>query len=216
MNKILVLILSFISISLFGYHHPNSKNQNHMNSEPNLDPGNTEVITLAGGCFWCIEAVFQDLNGVEKVVSGYAGGSVKNPSYREICTGNNGHAGVVQVTFDPSIISLEEILEVFWTTHDPTTLNRQGADRGTQYRSAIFFRNETQIPIIDKSIKEVASKLWDDPIVTEVAPLTIFYPGEDYHQNYYKQNQNQSYCQVVINPKLRKVREKFADKMKKN
>ncbi|HMG16067.1 MAG TPA: peptide-methionine (S)-S-oxide reductase MsrA [Saprospiraceae bacterium] len=215
MNRILSLLFSCITIALFGSQNPNIQNQNNMSTEPINDPGTKEVITLGGGCFWCIEAVFQDLNGVEKVVSGYTGGDVKNPNYREVCGGSTGHAEAVQITFDPSIITLEEILEVFWTTHDPTTLNRQGADRGTQYRSAIFYSNEEQLAKIDYSMKEVAPKIWDDPIVTDVAKLTVFYPAETYHQNYYKQNENQSYCQVVINPKLRKVREKFAAKMKK-
>lgn len=176
--------------------------------------GDPEVITLGGGCFWCIEAVLLDLKGVDKVESGYAGGKVKNPGYKEVCSGMTGHTEVVQVTFDPSIISLEDLLEVFWTAHDPTTLNRQGADVGTQYRSAIYYNNATQKAIVEKSIKETASKIWDDPIITEVAPLSVFYPAEAYHQNYYNQNKNQPYCQVVINPKVKKIREKFASRLK--
>jgi len=168
-----------------------------------------DTAILAGGCFWCLEAVFQDLKGVKKVRSGYIGGSIKNPSYREVCDGTTGHAEAVEVIFDPSSISYETLLEVFWTTHDPTTLNRQGADKGTQYRSGIFFLNKTQQDQANKSIKEVASTIWDDPIVTEVTAATIFYPAEEYHQNYYKNNSNQGYCQIVISPKLAKLRQKY-------
>ena len=173
-----------------------------------------ETATLGAGCFWCVEAVFQQLKGVEKVESGYSGGHVKDPSYREICSGNTGHAEVCQVHFDPNEISFEEILEVFWTTHDPTTLNRQGNDVGTQYRSAIFYHDEKQKEIAERSVKEVAVQIWDDPIVTEISPLTNYYPAEEYHQNYWFQNGNQPYCRIVINPKVEKFRKKFADKLK--
>lgn len=173
-----------------------------------------ETATLGAGCFWCVEAVFQQLKGVEKVESGYSGGHVKDPSYREICSGNTGHAEVCQVHFDPNVISFEEILEVFWTTHDPTTLNRQGNDVGTQYRSAIFYHDEKQKEIAERSVKEVAVQIWDDPIVTEISPLTNYYPAEEYHQNYWFQNGNQPYCRIVINPKVEKFRKKFADKLK--
>ena len=202
------------SFSLSAHQFINQVDKLIMNASPQDNADNIEVITLGGGCFWCVEAVFQDLKGVEKVVSGYAGGKVKNPTYKEVCSGLTGHAEVVQVSFDPSIISLEQILEVFWTTHNPTTLNRQGADVDTQYRSAIYYSNDKQLPVIEKSIQEDATKIWDDKIVTEVAKMGVFYSGEAYHQNYYKQNQNQPYCQVVINPKLKKAREKFAALMK--
>lgn len=174
-----------------------------------------EVATLGAGCFWCVEAVFQDLKGVQKVVSGYAGGSVHNPTYQQVCTGRTGHAEVAQITFDPNVISFEQLLDVFWRTHDPTTLNRQGADVGAQYRSAIFYHSDAQKAIAERSKRETdASGLWSDPIVTEIAPLTDFYAAEDYHQNYYKSNSNQPYCRAVIDPKMRKLKKEFADKLR--
>lgn len=179
-----------------------------------ISQNQNEVITLAGGCFWCIEAVFKDLKGVTKVVSGYCGGNTKNPTYREVSSGLSGHAEAVQITYDPKIIKLEELLEVFWTLHDPTTLNRQGADVGTQYRSAVFYSTSSDKAIIEKSIAEVASKLWDDPIVTQVSPLKEFYPAEEYHQDYYDLNKTQPYCQIVISPKMKKLKEKFGSKLK--
>ena len=175
----------------------------------------TENATLGAGCFWCIEAVYQELKGVERVVSGYAGGHVDNPTYYQVCNGTTGHAEVVQVTFDPAVISFEEILYVFWRTHDPTTLNRQGPDTGTQYRSAIFYESEDQRIIAEKSKQETdASDLWPNPIVTEIAPLTIFYEGEDYHQNFYRANPYQPYCTFIIDPKMQKFRKDFADQLK--
>jgi peptide-methionine (S)-S-oxide reductase len=175
-----------------------------------------ERATLAGGCFWCLEAVFDQLKGVEKAESGYAGGHVINPTYRMVCTGETGHAEVVQITFDPSIISFKELLQVFFTIHDPTTLNRQGADVGTQYRSAIFYHSPEQKDVADETIAELnATKVWDDPIVTEVTRLTDFYPAEDYHRDYYLRNPNQPYCQMVIAPKVSKLRKYFLDKLKK-
>lgn len=176
---------------------------------------NTEVATLAGGCFWCLEAAFQDLLGVERVVSGYAGGHVANPSYELVCTGTTGHAEVVQVTFDPAALSYRELLEIFFTIHDPTTLNRQGGDVGTQYRSAIFYHDDTQRAAAAAVIAELtAAALWDDPIVTEVTPLTAFYPAEEYHRDYYRRNPEQAYCRVVIAPKVAKLRERYRDKLK--
>ena len=175
---------------------------------------NLEIATLGGGCFWCVEAVFQDLKGVEKVVSGYEGGKIKNPTYREICSGMTGHAEVIQVHFDPSIISFEDILKVFFTTHDPTTLNRQGADRGTQYRSVIFYHSENQKSVSEKVIKEFAAEIWSNPIVTEVSPTTVFYEAEAYHQNYYKNHPNEGYCSVIIAPKVAKVRKLFSEKLR--
>jgi peptide-methionine (S)-S-oxide reductase len=174
----------------------------------------TEVATLGGGCFWCTEAVYQELNGVQKVESGYAGGTVNNPTYRQICTGTTGHAEVVQITFDPAVISYKEILDVFWRVHDPTTLNRQGADVGPQYRSVIFSHNDEQRAIAEQSKQETdASGLWPDPIVTEISPYTQFFKAEDYHQNYYQDNPNQPYCMVVISPKMQKFRKEFAGKL---
>lgn len=174
-----------------------------------------EVVTLGAGCFWCVESVFLELNGVEKVVSGYSGGSVENPTYKEVCTGSTGHAEVAQITFNPSVVSLEEVLEVFFQTHDPTTLNRQGNDAGTQYRSAIFYNSEAQKETSLRIIQALnASKAWDNPIVTEVSSLGKFYPAEDYHQNYFKLNGDQPYCTYVIRPKLDKFRKVFKDKLK--
>jgi peptide-methionine (S)-S-oxide reductase len=173
-----------------------------------------EVATLGGGCFWCLEAVFEQLIGVEKVVSGYSGGTVDNPTYRQVTTGTTGHAEVVQVTFNPQTISYGEILEVFFTIHDPTTLNRQGADLGPQYRSAIFYHSPEQEATAREKIRSFAAKVWDDPIVTEVSPLSDFYVAEDYHQEYYRNNRGQPYCQVVIAPKVTKFRKKYADRLK--
>lgn len=175
----------------------------------------TEVATLGGGCFWCLEAVYDDLRGVISVESGYAGGHVANPTYRQICSGNTGHAEVVQVTFDPSIVSFRQILEVFFVIHDPTTLNRQGADVGTQYRSVIF----THSPEQDATAREViqsmsAAKVWPSPIVTEITPLERFYVAEEYHQEYYIRNGGQPYCRLVVAPKVAKFRKHFLDQLK--
>lgn len=176
-----------------------------------------EVATLGGGCFWCTEAVFSELSGVEKVESGYSGGSVPNPTYEQVCTGTTGHAEVVQVTFDPSVISFKEILQIFFTMHDPTTLNRQGADVGTQYRSVIFCHDEQQKEIADQVIKEVeASKIWDGHIVTGVEPFASFYKAEEHHQEYYRNNQYQPYCQIVIAPKVAKLRQHYRERLKKS
>ena len=175
---------------------------------------NTEIATFGAGCFWCVEAVFQELNGVIKVESGYMGGTTPNPTYKEVCTGNTGHAEVTRITFDPAVISYEELLEVLWTTHDPTTLNRQGNDAGTQYRSAIFYQSEDQKEKAEKSKAEVAPTIWDKPIVTQIVPADTFYPAEDYHQDYYATNPNAGYCQFVITPKVEKVRKTFANKLK--
>ena len=175
-----------------------------------------EIATLGGGCFWCIEAVFVELEGVEKVESGYAGGVNDNPSYEQVCSGNTGHAEVVQVTFDPDQISFKEILEVFFTAHDPTTLNRQGADMGTQYRSVIFYHDEKQKTEAEAVIKELnASGIWDGPLVTELSPYTKFFKAENYHQEYFKYNGQQPYCRMVVAPKVAKVRKRFADWLKK-
>lgn len=179
-----------------------------------VSPG-TEVATLGAGCFWCVEAIYQSLEGVAKVESGYSGGSVKNPSYREVCNGTTGHAEVIQVHFDPKLISFADILEVFWETHDPTTLNRQGADVGTQYRSAIFYHSEEQKRVADIA-KATAdeSGLWPSKIVTEISPFTGYYSADDYHQDYYNNNSTQSYCSMVITPKLDKFKKRFREKLK--
>ena len=175
---------------------------------------NLQIATLGGGCFWCTEAVFQEVNGVEKVVSGYSGGNAPGkPTYREVCSGLTGHAEVVQITFDANVISYEDILVIFMTTHDPTTLNRQGADVGTQYRSVIYYHNETQKDIAEVVVREIAP-YYDNPVVTEISPLDVFYEAEKDHQNYYRNNQSQGYCSFVITPKLSKLRKLHADKLK--
>ena len=168
---------------------------------------NIEQATFGAGCFWCVEAVFQDIEGVLDVRSGYTGGSTENPTYEDICTGNTGHAEVIQIDFDLTLISYDKLLNIFWKSHDPTTLNRQGADTGTQYRSAIYFHSETQKELARKS-KDATDKmkLYSNPIVTEITPLTIFYIAENYHQDYYRINQNAPYCQLVIRPKLEKLK----------
>ncbi len=176
-----------------------------------------ETITLGGGCFWCTEAVFLQVKGVEKVVSGYMGGKTVNPTYKQICTGQTGHAEVIQVHYDPKVVRVERILEIFWGTHDPTTLNRQGADIGTQYRSAVFFHQDSQREVAETLIKKLEeAKVFDDPIVTEVTAASSFYPAEDYHQNYYSLNSSQGYCQAVIKPKLDKLKKVFAEHLKSN
>ena len=181
----------------------------------NTSMGN-DTITLGAGCFWCVEAIFDQLEGVISVESGYSGGSIKNPSYKEVCTGRTGHAEVCQVVYNPSVISLEELLEVFFQTHDPTTLNRQGADVGTQYRSAIFYHNEEQKKTSENIITELnKAGVWTNPIVTEVTPYQSFYVAEDYHQEYFENNQNQPYCRAVIQPKVEKFQKVFKDKIKK-
>jgi peptide-methionine (S)-S-oxide reductase len=174
-----------------------------------------EVATLGGGCFWCLDAVYRQLRGVEKVESGYAGGTRPNPTYRDVCGGQTGHAEVVQITFDPSVISYRELLDVFFTIHDPTTKDRQGGDIGTQYRSIILTHSEEQARVAREAIREVeAEKLYEDPIVTEIEPLTTFYPAERYHQDYFENNARQPYCQAVIAPKVAKFRRKFLEKMR--
>ena len=175
-----------------------------------------ETITLGGGCFWCVEAVFDDLQGVEDVVSGYMGGATINPTYEDICGGRTGHAEVIQVKFDPAVISFRDVLEVFFAVHNPTTLNRQGNDVGTQYRSAIFYHTAEQKQIAEQVIAAVGNgKVWDDPIVTEVAPAATFYPAEDYHQEFFRRNPHQGYCMAVVSPKVSKFRQKFTAKLKR-
>ena len=177
----------------------------------------TEVATLAGGCFWCLDSVFRDLKGVKKVESGYAGGQYPNPSYRDVCSGMTGHAEVVQITFDPVEISFRDLLGVFFTIHDPTTLNRQGGDVGTQYRSAIFYHSDEQRDAAEQVIDELnRNKVWDDPIVTQVTAYTNYFPAEEYHQNYFAQNPDQPYCRVVIAPKVSKFRKAYLDRLVKS
>src|ERR687894_517452 len=186
-----------------------------VNDAQPMDSSRTEVATLGGGCFWCLEAVYEGLKGVEKVESGYSGGSVENPTYRQVVTGTTGHAEVVRVTFDPEAVSFREILEVFFTIHDPTTLNRQGADVGPQYRSAVFYHDEEQRRVAEEVISELeAEGVWDDPIVTEVTPFDVFYVAEDYHQEYYRNNGYQPYRQVVIAPKVAKFRKQYLERLK--
>lgn len=176
---------------------------------------NLETATLAGGCFWCLDAVFRELRGVESVVSGYAGGRDPNPTYREVCSGRTGHAEVVQITFDPNVISFEDLLRIFFTIHDPTTLNRQGYDVGTQYRSAIFYHEDTQRAQAEAVMREFTdSNVWQAPLVTELVPLTEFYPAEDYHQDYFRKNPEQQYCQAVVAPKVGKLRKHFYQKLR--
>ncbi|UCC86801.1 MAG: peptide-methionine (S)-S-oxide reductase MsrA [Anaerolineales bacterium] len=176
---------------------------------------NLKKATLGGGCFWCVEAIYQDLQGVKQVISGYAGGRVENPTYQQVCTGTTGHAEVTQITFDPQVISYSDLLYVFWRTHDPTTLNRQGADVGPQYRSIILYHDEEQKAIAEQAKHDTeASGLWPNPIVTEIVPLDVFYPAEAYHQEYYRNNPNQPYCRVVIDPKVSKFRKEFKDRLK--
>jgi peptide-methionine (S)-S-oxide reductase len=192
--------------------------KSHILRRISLDPNENQhraTATLAGGCFWCLEAVFDDLQGVLDVVSGYSGGDVPNPTYSQVTSGRTGHAEVVQVTFDPSVISFEEILEVFFSIHDPTTLNRQGADVGTQYRSAVFYHSPEQKTITEQVIAGMEERgAWDYPIVTQVVPFEAFYPAEGYHQEYYVNNTRQPYCQMVVAPKLAKFRKQYAERLK--
>ena len=175
-----------------------------------------EVATLGGGCFWCTEAVFDELKGVERVESGYSGGRTQNPTYAQVCSGTTGHAEVIQITFDPQVVSFKQILEVFFTVHDPTTLNRQGADVGTQYRSVIFYHTDEQKAVAEQVIREVnESGLWDAPVVTELAPFETFYLAEDYHQEYFRLNGSQPYCRMVVAPKVAKFREHYREQLKK-
>ncbi len=204
-NIHLIILLCFNSYTLVAQ----TTNKKIMNDE-------MQVATLGSGCFWCTEAFFLKLKGVELLESGYSGGKVKNPTYREICTGMTGHAEVVQVKFNPKEISYEDILEVFWNTHDPTTLNKQGADEGTQYRSVVFYHNDDQKKVAEQyKIQLDKSGTFKNPIVTEITPLSIFYPAEDYHQNYYALNPNQGYCQYVIRPKVEKFNKQYSAKLKK-
>jgi peptide-methionine (S)-S-oxide reductase len=175
----------------------------------------TQVATLGGGCFWCTEAIFSELKGVEKIESGYSGGTVPNPTYEQVCTGRTGHAEAIQITFNPAVISYKELLQIFFTVHDPTTLNRQGADIGTQYRSVIFYHDEEQRIVAEQVVKEIdGAKIWNAPIVTQIVPFEAFYKAEAYHHEYFKQNPRQTYCQVVVAPKVAKFRAHYREKLK--
>ena len=205
--KVIVFLAAMAAFS-FSYAQTKKTDPKPMNSE-------LQVATFGAGCFWCTEAVFLNLKGVTKVVSGYSGGKVKNPSYRDVCTGETGHAEVTQITYDPKQVTFEELLEVFWNTHDPTTLNKQGADEGTQYRSVVFYHSPEQKKIAEDYKKQLeASHVYKNPIVTEISPLKDFYAAEDYHQNYYALNANQGYCQYVIRPKVEKFKKQFASRVK--
>ncbi|AWK02941.1 peptide-methionine (S)-S-oxide reductase [Flavobacterium crocinum] len=199
-----ILLICFLALSLKGIAQ-------------NKKASNLETITLGGGCYWCVEAVYEDLNGVKSVVSGFSGGNVANPTYEEVCTGETGHAEVVQITYDKTVTDINEIFKVFFTVHDPTTLNRQGADVGTQYRSVIFYKNAEQKKAAESIIADLnKAKVYKKPIVTKVEPFKVFYKAEDYHQNYYANNKNQPYCKMVIQPKLEKFEKVFKDKLKKH
>ncbi|MFE3846730.1 peptide-methionine (S)-S-oxide reductase MsrA [Flavobacterium sp. LB3P45] len=203
--KNLFLICLLTSISMVGQNTTTTAKQSKF-----------ETITLAGGCYWCVEAVYENLNGVKSAVSGFAGGKNANPSYEDVSTGRTGYAEVVQITYDKNTTNLDEIFKVFFTVHDPTTLNRQGADVGTQYRSAIFYKNQQQKMAAQKIIIALTkAKIYDSPLVTTLEPLTKFYKAEDYHQNYYANNKNQPYCQMVIQPKMEKFEKLFKDRLKK-
>jgi peptide-methionine (S)-S-oxide reductase len=202
-NTILIFLIS-LSFSSFSQ---GSKTKN---------TSNLEIITLGGGCYWCVEAVYENLDGVKSVVSGFSGGKIPNPTYEEVCTGTTGHAEVVQITYDKTVTDINEIFKVFFTVHDPTTLNRQGADVGTQYRSVIFYKNAEQKKAAQDIITELnKAKVYDSPIVTKIEPFTKFYKAEDYHQNYYANNKNQPYCKMVIQPKIEKFEKVFKTKLKK-
>ncbi len=217
-KNILALIAIFISLASCGAKEGTLQNKKifeEMQSTNSKTNSMTDTLTVGGGCFWCVEAQFLQLKGVLSVQSGYAGGSTVNPTYKEVCTGLTGHAEVIQVVFDNSVISLDEVLAAFWQSHDPTQLNRQGNDVGTQYRSVIFYRNNEQKQVAEDYKQKLNNeKVYDKPVVTEIAPLSKFYIAEDYHQDYYNQNASQGYCQFVIAPKLEKFKKVFKDKLK--
>ncbi|MDZ7772348.1 MAG: peptide-methionine (S)-S-oxide reductase MsrA [Balneolaceae bacterium] len=215
--KNLWTILTMTGLLLAAGASPAHAQSSNVQTHPDMSSSNLQQATFGAGCFWCVEAVFEELKGVEKVVAGYAGGHVENPSYRQVTTGTTGHAEVTRLTYDPSVISYEQLLTVFWHTHNPTTKDRQGADVGPQYRSVIFYHNEDQKEQAEASLRETdATDLWEDPIVTEIEALANYSEAENYHQNYYKNNPNAGYCQVVIAPKLKKLRQDFAHLIKGN
>ncbi len=215
MKRMFLLTLFWGTVILLSCAQKRNPINSKENSRPvNMKTDGLEVATYGAGCFWCVEAIYQDMKGVEKVESGYSGGKVSNPTYEQVTSGTTGHAEVIQVTFDPKVVGYDVLVKVFFTTHDPTTLNRQGADVGTQYRSAIFYHNEEQKEIATRLRAEFAPEYWDNPIVTEITPFSTFYKAEDYHQNYYRDNPNQGYCRIVINPKVSKFREMYPDLLK--
>ncbi len=209
------LLLSSIFVGVFSSCAQAPKNKTAANKPLQTINKTMDTATFGAGCFWCVEAVFQDLKGVSSLESGFTGGHIKNPSYREVCMGTTGHAEVCQIIYDPKIITYDELLAVFWQTHDPTQLNRQGNDEGTQYRSAIFYHDNQQKELAEKYKAELnASGAWPKPVVTEISPATVFYKADDYHQNYFKQNGDAPYCQFVIQPKVDKFKKVFKDKLK--
>lgn len=211
----IILLTVIIAIIFFACESTVSKN-NQEKTMDNQTQNNLDVATFGSGCFWCTEAIFERVKGVQKVISGYSGGTTENPTYKEVCTGTTGHAECTQIYYDPSVISYDELLEIFWKTHDPTTLNRQGNDVGTQYRSVIFYHNLEQKEKAEYYKKKLEEeKIWDKPIVTEITEFKKFYPAEDYHQNYYDNNPYQGYCAFVITPKIEKFEKIFKDKLKK-
>lgn len=213
-SLIVLLLIGYMSNAQIVKNKVKKMNQENVKVENKAVPTNS-VATLAAGCFWCVEAVFQKLKGVEKVESGYMGGTLKDPSYKDVCTGQTGHAEVCQITYNPNIISFEELLEVFWKTHDPTTLNRQGGDIGTQYRSAVFYHNATQKQIAENIKNDLSqSGAFDAPIVTTFEPLSVFYKAENYHQDYFNLNGTNPYCQMVVKPKVEKFKKVFGDRIK--
>ena len=219
MKRLLNIIFSIIllAVVLIGCKESNSEMKNEENKTMNEQTTNLETATFGSGCFWCTEAIFERVTGVVSVVSGYSGGRVDNPTYKEVCDGTTGHAECTQITFDLAIVSYDELLEIFWKTHDPTTLNRQGNDVGTQYRSVIFYHNDEQKQKSEYYKKKLTDeKIWDKPIVTEITKFDKFYPAEDYHQEYYDNNPNQGYCAYVITPKVEKFEKIFKDKLKKD
>lgn len=220
-SSIGIKLAAIVTFGLLLQCKDNSAKQNSSSSKENQSKSvagmsaQTDTITLGAGCFWCVEAIFDQLQGVQSVESGYSGGNIVNPSYKEVCTGRTGHAEVIQVTYDPEVVSIDEILEVFFQTHDPTTLNRQGADVGTQYRSAIFYHNEDQKTKAEEIIAELnKAGVWNNPIVTEVSPYKNFFVAEDYHQEYFENNPDQPYCRAVIQPKVEKFQKVFKDRLK--
>jgi peptide-methionine (S)-S-oxide reductase len=216
--KSLVLLVLLSGVVLPGCQNKSAGTKSEIKNDSGVNGqmDNLQKATFGSGCFWCTEAIFENLNGVSSVVAGYSGGNVPNPNYEEVCSGTTGHAEVTQISYDSSVISYDELLEVFWKTHDPTTLNRQGNDVGPQYRSVIFYQNEEQKQLAEKYKAELdKSEAWDNPIVTEISPLTNFFPAENYHQDYYSNNPDQGYCAFVIAPKLEKFRKVFKDKLKK-
>jgi len=215
MKKALTLVLAVVSLSCQFKASPEKAIVKSNKGEINMDDKKFETAIFAGGCFWCIEAFFTDLKGVEKVVSGYIGGKTENPTYKEVCSGYTGHAEAIKITFNPDEVAYEDLLEIFFATHDPTTLNRQGADVGTQYRSEIFYTTDAQKDAAENFIKLLTDQhIYDKKIVTKVTKAPVFYPAEDYHQDYYAQNSNQPYCSAVITPKLEKLKKNYKSKLK--